>query len=157
MKPWMKRIESNAIPAMRQLRCASLIAGACSPMPVIVIADMSVSYAVRSGDSVGLGSAGVGLEPVVLKDREGLWGVDEGEPQTRRLGVRRALHFRAGVDRRRVLAGRDVDMGDRVSRLLLEHRFGLPGDARLGAPLHEEEWRLAMVDVSEDRAAVGHL
>jgi hypothetical protein len=39
----MKRIESKAMAAMRQLRCASVIAGVSAPIRVVVIADMFAS------------------------------------------------------------------------------------------------------------------
>src|SRR5260370_27507654 len=159
MKPWMTRIESNAMAAMRQLRCASVMAGGCSEIRSRVVACMFtfVSYVAKSRDSIGCRLPGVRLEPVALEDRQRLGGVDEGKPELRCLWVCRALHHRAGVYGRCVLAGRDVDIGNRVSRLLLEHRFGLPCDTRLGAPLHQKEWCLTMVDMSEDGAAVGHL
>jgi len=44
------------------------------------------------------------------------------------------------------LAGWDVDIGDRVSGLLLEHRFGLPCDTCVGA-LASETMCLTMVDM----------
>src|SRR3982074_2743725 len=138
MKPWMRRVDSNAMAAMRQLRCVSVMVGASSAIRPRVVACMFmfISYAMKSCDSVGRRLAGVRLEPVVLEDRQRLRGVDEGKPELCRLRVWRAAHHRAGVDGRCVLAGRDVDIGDRVSRLLLEHRFGLPCDTRLGTPLH---------------------
>src|SRR5271163_1869657 len=118
MKPWMKRIESNVMAAMRQFRCASVMTVACSAMRGDVIADMSVSCAMKSCDSVGRRLAGVRLEPVALENRQRRGGVYEGKPEPRRLGVRRALHHRAGVDGRCILGGWDVDMGNWVSRLL---------------------------------------
>src|SRR6266849_3126615 len=160
MKPWMKRVDSNAMAAMRQLRCASLMVGASSAIPPRVVARMFmfVSYAAKSWaiqlvDAV----AGVRLEPVALEDRQRLRGVDEGKPELCCLLVWRALHHRAGIYGRCVLAGWDVDIGDRVSGLLLEHRFGLPCDTCVGAPLHQKQWCLTMVDMGEDCAAVGHL
>src|SRR5579859_3340396 len=105
MKPWMKRVESNAMAAMRQLRCASVMAGARSAVRPRVVAYMSISYATTSVDSVSGRLAGVRLEPVALEDRQRLRGVDEGEPELRCLWVRCALYHRAGVYGRRVLAG----------------------------------------------------
>src|SRR3979490_912878 len=83
--------------------------------------------------------------------------MDEGKAELCCLLVWRALHHRAGIYGRCVVAGWDVDIGDRVSGLLLEHRFGLPCDTRLGTPLHQKQWCLTMMDMSEDGAAVGHL
>src|ERR1700738_4986712 len=159
MKPWMTRIESNAMAAMRQLRCASVMAGACSAIRSRVVACMFtfVSYVAKSRDSIGWRLASVRLEPVALEDRQRLGRVDEGKPELGCLRVCRALDHRAGVDGRCVLAGRDVDIRDRVSRLLLEHRFGLPCDTRVGTPLHLKQRCLTMVDMGEDGAAVGHL
>src|SRR5260221_7310716 len=127
MKPWMKRVDSNAMAAMRQLRCASVMVGGSSAIRPRVVACMFmfISYATKPCDSVGWRLAGVRLEPVALEDRQRLRGVDEGKPELCGLRVWRALHLRAGVYRRCVLAGRDVDISNRVSRLLLEHRFGL--------------------------------
>src|SRR5882672_3076652 len=160
MKPWMKRVDSNAMAAMRQLRCASLMVGASSAIPPRVVARMFmfVSYAAKSWaiqlvDAV----AGVRLEPVALEDRQRVRGVDEGKPELCCLLVWRALHHRAGIYRRCVLAGRDVDISNWVSRLLLEHRFRLPRDTRVGTPLHQKQWCLTMVDMGEGAAAVGHL
>src|SRR5580700_2351473 len=150
MKPWMKRIDSNAMAAMRQSRRASGVAGACSAMRVNVVADMSRSYAIRSRGSAGRCLAGVWLEPVALEDRQRLRGEDESKPEPRRLLVWRTLHHRAGIYRRCVLAGRDVDICNRMSRLRLEHRFGLPRDPCLGTPLHQKERCLTMVDMRED-------
>src|SRR6267142_527691 len=160
MKPWMKRVDSNAMAAMRQLRCASLMVGASSAIPPRVVARMFmfVSYAAKSWAIQLVDAlAGVRLEPVALEDRQRLRGVDEGKPELCCLLVWRALHHRAGIYGRCVLAGWDVDIGDRVSGLLLEHRFGLPCDTCVGAPLHQKQWCLTMVDMGEDCAAVGHL
>src|SRR5260370_10737712 len=159
MKPWMTRIESNAMAAMRQLRCASVMAGGCSEIRSRVVACMFtfVSYVAKSRDSIGCRLASVRLEPVALEDRQRLGGVDEGKPELGCLRVCRALDHRAGVDGRCVLAGRDVEILDRVARLLLEHRFGLPCDTGVGTPLHQKQRCLTMVDMGEDGAAVGHL
>src|SRR6202795_4514599 len=159
MKPWMKRVDINAIAALRQLRCASVMVGACSAIRSRVVACMFtfVSYVAKSRGSIGWRLAGVRFEPVALEDRQRLGRVDEGKPEIRRLLVWRALHHRAGVDGRRVLAGRDVDIRDWMSRLLLEHRFGLPCDTGLGTPLHQKQRCLTMVDMGQDGAAVGHL
>src|ERR1700680_2887957 len=99
MKPWMKRVESNAMAAMRQLRCASVMAGACSAIRSRVVACMFmfISYAAKSRVSVGWRLAGVRLEPIALEDRQRLRGVDEGKPELGCLGVWRTLHHRAGV------------------------------------------------------------
>src|SRR6202035_1595477 len=72
MKPWMTRIESNAMAAMRQLRCASVMAGACSAIRSRVVACMFtfVSYVAKSRDSIGWRLASVRLEPVALEDRQ---------------------------------------------------------------------------------------
>jgi hypothetical protein len=67
------------------------------------------------------------------------------------------LHLRAGIDRGCVLRGWDVDMGDRIADLLLEDRLRLPGHARLCASLHQKERRLSMMDLGQNRAAVGNL
>src|ERR1700731_1429136 len=159
MKPWMTRIESNAMAAMRQVRCASVMVGACSGIRSRVVACMFtfVSYVAKSRDSIGWRLAGVRLEPVALEDRQRLGRVDEGKPELGCLLVCRALHLRAGVYGRCVLVGRNVDMGDRVSRLFLKHCFGLPCDTCVGTPLHQKQWCLTMVDMGEDGAAVGHL
>src|SRR4030081_2361133 len=159
MKPWMTRVDSNAMAAMRQLRCASVMVGKSSAIRPMVIACvfMFISCAAKSCDSVGCRPAGVRLEPVALEDRQRLRGVDEGKPELCGLLVWRALHHRAGIYGRCVLAGWDVDIGDRVSGLLLEHRFGLPCDTCVGAPLHQKQWCLTMVDMGEDCAAVGYL
>src|SRR5260370_1699650 len=97
MKPWMTRIESNAMAAMRQLRCASVMVGACSAIRSRVVACMFtfVSYVAKSRDSIGWRLASVRLEPVALEDRQRLCGVAEGKPA---LSCRRgcgALHPRA--------------------------------------------------------------
>src|SRR6202043_3843352 len=155
----MTRIESNAMAAMRQLRCASVMVVTCSAIRSRVVACMFtfVSYVAKSRDSIGWRLASVRLEPVALEDRQRLGRVDKGKPELGCLLVCRALYHRAGVDGRCVLAGRDVDIRDRVSRLLLEHRFGLPCDTRVGTPLHQKQRCLTMVDMGEDGAAVGHL
>src|ERR1700692_5067614 len=108
MKPWMKRVDINAMAAMRQLRCASVMVGACSAIRSRVVACMFtfVSYVAKSRDSIGWSLAGVRLEPVALEDRQRLGRVDEGKPELGGLLVCRALHLRAGVDGRCVLAGR---------------------------------------------------
>src|SRR6516164_3185652 len=69
----------------------------------------------------------------------------------------RAAHFGAGVDCGRVLCGWDVDMAYRIADLLLEDRLRLPGHASLRASLHQEKRRLSMVDMCENRAAIGDL
>src|ERR1700738_817351 len=113
MKPWMTRIESNAMAAMRQLRCASVMVGACSAIRSRVVACMFtfVSYGAKSRDSIGWRLASVRLEPVALEDTQRLGRVDEGKPKLGCLLVWRALHHRAGIDGRCVLAGRDVGLG----------------------------------------------
>src|ERR1700680_1650684 len=100
MKPWMTRIESNAMAAMRQLRCAPVMVGACSAIRSRVVACMFtfVSYVAKSCDSVGRRLAGVRLESVALEDRQRLGRVDEGKPERCGFLVWRALHHRAGVD-----------------------------------------------------------
>src|SRR5258707_4305461 len=160
IKPWMKRVDSNAMAAMRQLRCASLMVGVSSAIPPRVVARMFmfVSYAAKSWAIQLVDAlAGVRLEPVALEDRQRLRGVDEGKPELCGLLMWRALHLRAGVYGRCVPVGRNIDVGDRVSRLLLEHRFGLPCDTCVGTSLHQEQWRLTMVDMGEDGAAISHL
>src|ERR1700740_914648 len=114
MKPWMTRIDSNAMAAMRQLRCASVMVGACSAIRSRVVACTFtfVSCVAKSRDSIGWCLAGVRLEPVALQDRQRLGRVDEGKPELGCLLVCRALDHRAGIDGRCVLAGWDVDMGD---------------------------------------------
>src|ERR1700737_5237320 len=146
MKPWMKRVDINAIAALRQLRCASVMVGACSAVRSRVAACMLifVSYVAKSRDSIGWRLASVRLEPVALEDRQRLGRVDEGKPELGCLRVCRALDHRAGVDGRCVLAGRDVDIRDRVSGLLLEHRFGLPCVTRAGPPLHKKKGGLPL-------------
>src|SRR5260370_42311972 len=93
MKPWMKRVDSNAMAAMRQLRCASVMVGASSAIRPSVVACMFmfISYATKPYDSVGWPLAGVRLEPVALEDRQRLSGADEGKPGPCRLRRGRAL------------------------------------------------------------------
>jgi hypothetical protein len=71
--------------------------------------------------------------------------------------MRRAPHFGAGIDRGCVLRRRDVDVADRVADILLEDRLRLLGHARLCASLHQEERRLSMMDMGQNRATVGDL
>ena len=68
--------------------------------------------------------------------------------------MRGAFYHRCGVDACRVLRRGDVDMGDRVADLLLEQGLRLPRHAGIGIALHQEQRRLAVVDVGEDRRAV---
>src|SRR5258708_30700858 len=96
MKPWMTRIESNAMAAMRQLRCASVMAGACSAIRSRGVACMFtfVSYVAESRDSIGCRLASVRLEPLALEDRQRLGGGDEGKAELGCLRVCPALVHR---------------------------------------------------------------
>src|SRR5260370_7520417 len=114
------------------------MAGACSAIRSRVVAGMFtfVSYVAKSCDSIGWRLASVRLEPVALEDRQRLGRVDEGKPELGCLRVCRALDHRARVDGRCILAGRDVDIRDRVSRLLLEHPFDFPSAPTPPTPFH---------------------
>src|SRR5260370_33658566 len=101
MKPWMKRVDSSAIAAMRQSPRASVWAGACPAMRPKVVADMFISYVTKEGGSVGWRLAGVWPESVTLEDRQRRGRADEGKPELRRLLVWRSLHHRAGIHRLR--------------------------------------------------------
>src|SRR5260370_7596916 len=110
MKPWMTRIESNAMAAMRQLRCASVMVGACSAIRSRVVACMFtfVSYVAKSRDSIGWRLASVRLEPVALEDRQRLGRVDEGKPELGCLRLCPSLTHRAAVHVRCALPHRNV-------------------------------------------------
>src|SRR3546814_5662184 len=82
-------------------------------------------------------AARIRLEPVAPEDRQPLGRADEIEPALRGLGMRRALHDRAAIDRGRVLRIGDRDTLDRVAGLFLEAHLRLPGDARLRLALHQ--------------------
>src|SRR5258708_8244647 len=120
MKPWMTRIESNAMAAMRQLRCASVMVGACSAIRSRVVACMFtfVSYVAKSRDSIGWRLVSVRLEPVALEDRQRLGRVDEGKPELGCLRVCRALAPPAALHARPVLAGPPVYLPHPLSPLL---------------------------------------
>src|SRR3979411_312656 len=104
----MRRVDSNAMAAMRQLRCASVMVGASSAIRPRGVACMFmfISYATKPCDSVGWRLAGVRLEPVALEDRQRLRGVDEGKPELCGLRVWRCRPHRPGISGRFVLAGR---------------------------------------------------
>src|SRR6185437_16821293 len=84
------------------------------------------------------GSILVSVEAVTLENRQRGWGMDVVEPEPRRLRVRCTLDYCSGIDFRAVLLNRDVDVANRVAHFFLEHRFRLPGHARIGHALHQE-------------------
>src|ERR1700681_1603730 len=118
MKPWMKRVDINAIAALRQLRCASVMVGACSAIRSGVVACMFtfVSYVAKSRGSIGWRLARGRLEAVALEYLQRRLRVDQEKPELGCLRVCRALDRRDCVDGRCVLVDRDVDIRDRVSR-----------------------------------------
>ena len=62
-------------------------------------------------------------------------------------------HRRRGGDGGRVLLLRDRAVRDWVPLLLLEQGLRCPGHAALHHALHQEQWRLPMVNAGEHRRA----
>ena len=60
----------------------------------------------------------VRLEPVTFEDGQRFRRADEIEPDSRSFAMLSPCDLRSGIDRRRVLSDRDVDVLDRVADLL---------------------------------------